>query len=600
MRRGEGIVHIGCASAFWGDTETAAPQLVHGAKLDYLVFDYLSEITMSIMAAARMKNEEMGYATDFLSRVMGPLARDIAAKGIRVVSNAGGVNPLACRDKLKKILGDAGVELKIGVVLGDDLHAFKSCYRDQDVPEMGTGEPLPEQTVSMNAYLGALPVARCLEAGAQVVLTGRTVDSALVLGPLIHEFEWAPDDYDRLAAGSLAGHIIECGTQCTGGNFTDWETVPGYDNVGFPIAECRDDGSFVVTKPGGTGGMVTPGTVAEQLVYEIGDPGAYVLPDVICDFSRVILNRTGPDRVEVKKAAGRPPTDTYKVSATYRDGFRCTTAVMMGGLDAVRKAERVADAILKKTGSLLEIRGLGPFSETSVEILGAETTYGPRARARDTREVVLKIAARHPQEQALALFSREIAQAATAMAPGLTGMVGGRPKVRPVIRLFSFLVPKSSVPVTLDLDGETLSVEMPSGVKSNGPAPSPEALHPLIAMEGRETVPLVKLALARSGDKGNHCNIGVIARDPAYVPYIREALTGEAVADYMNHVLDARTGRVRRWELPGINAFNFLLENSLGGGGVASLRIDAQGKAFAQQLLEFPVPVPEALACELA
>ena len=213
---------------------------------------------------------------------------------------------------------------------------------------------------------------------------------------------------------------------------------------------------------------------------------------------------------------------------------------------------------------------------------------------------MLKIAARHPQEQALALLSREIAQAATAMAPGLTGMVGGRPKVRPVIRLFSFLVPKSSVPVTLDLDGETLSVEMPSGVKSSGPAPSPEALHPPIAMEGRETVPLVKLALARSGDKGNHCNIGVIARDPAYVPYIRQALTGKAVADYMNHVLDARTGRVRRWELPGINAFNFLLENSLGGGGVASLRIDAQGKAFAQQLLEFPVPVPEALACELA
>jgi hypothetical protein len=209
------------------------------------------------------------------------------------------------------------------------------------------------------------------------------------------------------------------------------------------------------------------------------------------------LEPAGPDRVEVRGAAGRPPSDTHKVSATFRDGFRCSAAVMMGGLDAVRKAERTAGAILKKTGDLFETRGLGPFSETSVEVLGAEATEGPRARARGTRGVVLKSAARHPREAALALFSREIAQAATAMAPGLTGMVGGRPKVSPVIRLFSFLVPKSSVPVTLDLDAETLSVEMPSGGKAGGPTPLPEASHPPITTDGSETVPLVKLALAR-------------------------------------------------------------------------------------------------------
>ncbi|MDK2146899.1 acyclic terpene utilization AtuA family protein [Acinetobacter baumannii] len=585
------VVKIGCASGFWGDTNTAAFQLVHLTDINYLVFDYLSEITMSIMAKAKMVEPKHGYALDFVSRVMAPLLKKIAEKKIKVISNAGGVNPLACRDALQKIIKEYGLDLKVAVVLGDDLLPKHEQLKSQNIQEMFSGEALPEQVASSNAYLGAVAIRDALDLGADIVITGRVVDSAVVLAPLLHEYQWPLDDYDKLAQGSLAGHVIECGAQCTGGNFTDWQLVQDFDNMGFPVVEVSEDGSFVVTKPQGTGGLVSTATVAEQIIYEIGNPQAYLLPDVIADFSHVHLEQVGEHRVRVTGAKGQAPTTQYKVSATYPDGYRVLVSFLIAGREAPQKAQVIADAILTKCERVLAMRSVPPFSEKSVEILGIESTYGDHAKTLNSREVVVKIAVKHMFKEACMFFASEIAQASTGMAPALAGIVGGRPKASPVIKLFSFLIDKNQVNVEIDFDGQRYPIEIPQGV-------STEQLLTLTAGEnavyqGDEIeVPLIEIAHARSGDKGNHSNIGMIARKADYLPWIRAALTEQSVASYMQHVLDAEKGRVIRYELPGLNALNFMLENALGGGGVASLRIDPQGKAFAQQLLDMPVKVP--------
>ncbi|MBM3650126.1 MAG: DUF1446 domain-containing protein [Alphaproteobacteria bacterium] len=591
-------VRIGCHSGFWGDTETAAPQLVRHGKVDYLVSDYLAEVTMSIMAAQKLRNPQAGYATDFVTAVMAPLAREIADKKIKVVTNAGGVNPLACREAVLKACEAAGVTLEVAVVLGDDLQPRAEEFRQLDVREMDTGAVLPAKIVSMNAYLGGFPIARAVSEGADVVITGRCVDSAVTLGCLIHAFGWEMDDLDRLAAGTLCGHIIECGAQCNGGNFTDWRLVPDYDNMGFPVAEVEADGSFVLGKPGGTGGLITPATVAEQMLYEIGDPRAYIVPDVVCDFTGATYEQVGKDRVRVSGAKGRPATDTYKVSTTWPDGFKFSSIFMLGGREAAAKGRHSAEMIVKKTRRMLAEKGMADFREVSIEVIGSEATYGPHSRALDSREVVVKVAARHDQKEALALLGREIAPMSTGGVVGLAGSFGaGRVAPQPVIRMFSCLVPKSLVPVTVDLDGKQIALQ--EGARSGGftaaqlPVEAPPA--PRLASAETATVPLIALAYGRSGDKGDNANIGIFARAPEYQPILDSEVTEEAVAKYFAHRIQ---GTVSRWRLPGIDGFNFLLRQALGGGGMASLKADPLAKAFAQMLLDMPVRVPAALVRE--
>ena len=588
-------VRIGCASAFWGDTSTAAAQLVEGAQLDYLVFDYLAEITMSLLAGARMKDPQAGYATDFVE-VLSPLLKQLREQNIRVISNAGGINPLACAAALQAACDKAGVPLKIAVLLGDDLQPQFKQLATSGVKEMFSGAPLPPMCVSTNAYLGAPGIVEALRLGADIVITGRVVDSAVVSAALVHEFGWSWQDYDKLAQAALAGHLIECGAQCTGGNFTDWQEVPDYEHIGFPIVEVSANGQFIVSKPEGTGGLVSPLSVGEQLLYEIGNPRAYLLPDVVCDFSLVKLQQHGNNAVHVHGAKGLPPPRQYKVCATWPDGFRCTASCLIAGIDAVAKARRVSQAIIAKTSEMFSQRGWAPYSEVNIELLGSEATYGPHGQRQDSREVVIKLAVRHPDKQALILFSREIAQAATGMAPGLTGIVGGRPTVYPLIRLFSFLIDKNTCALEIDLQGQRHPCTLPA-LDHLDVADLPLPFDPP-KPHGRAdaSVALVKLAVARSGDKGNHSNIGVMARAPEYLPWIAEALTPAVIVDWMSHVLDPIHGRVERWYLPGTHSLNFLLENALAGGGVASLRIDPQGKAFAQQLLEIQIPVPQGIA----
>jgi hypothetical protein len=487
------------------------------------------------------------------------------------------------------------------VVTGDDLLEHAAMLRAAGVREMFSGAPFPEQPWSVNAYLGAFPIAAALATGADIVITGRCVDSALALGPLIEEFGWEASDFDLLAAGSLAGHVIECGCQATGGISTDWrEVCDDWDNMAYPIAECYPDGRFVVTLPEGAGGRVTPETVAEQIIYEIGDPAAYLLPDVICDLTQVQVHQTGLNRVEVSGTRGLAPTPYYKVSATWQNGYRSTGTMLIGGREAPDKARKVAAALLKRTRRLMAARGFDDYRRTSIEVLGTEANWGADAHA-ITREIVLKVALHHDKKEALESFSNEFFASATSMAQGITGFLGGRPAITPVVRLFSFLMPKADVPVSVTLDNQTWEVTTASSLPAKAPPPSSGSGAQLLALASvtptgeRVEVPLVAIAYGRSGDKGDNANIGILARRPEFLPALREALTADAVAVWFAHFLQ---GEVTRYELPGLNGFNFLLTRALDGGGIASLRHDAQGKMFAQILMDFPVSVPREWVAE--
>lgn len=603
-RQAGAVVRIGGASGFWGDSSVGAPQLVSSGQIDYLVFDYLAELTMSILAGARLRRPELGYATDFVTVAMRAVLREVVARGIRVVSNAGGVHPQACAAALAALAAEQGVSLRIAVVSGDDVLPLVPQLQEASPPvrEMFSGAPLPRQLLTANAYLGALPVKAALDAGAQVVITGRCVDSAVTLGVLMHHFGWGPQDHNLLAAGSLAGHIIECGCQATGGLHTDWDTVPDWAHIGYPVIECHADGSFVCTKPADTGGLVTPAVIAEQMLYEIGDPARYLLPDVVCDFTQVTLAQEGPHRVRVRGARGLPPTDSYKVCATWLEGFRVSAQLTIVGFDAVAKAQRTGAAIVERCSGLLAAQGLAPFSATHIEVLGAESCYGPHARAQHTREAVLRLSATHACKEALELLAREVAPAGTSWAPGTTGAGGGRASPSPSIRQFAFLLPKTQLHPTVHIAGTDIAVPQDPGMVETPATPAPAGSGALCSMPDSDAppdpvselceVPLIRLAWARSGDKGDTANIGVIARHPGLLPLLRAQLTEARVAVHLAHLVQ---GRVTRHEVPGIHAFNFVCEQALGGGGMASLRNDPLGKGMGQILLAIPMQVPRAL-----
>jgi hypothetical protein len=580
-------VRIGGASGAWGDSPGAIPQLL-GAGVDYLMMDYLAEVTMSLLARARLKDPEAGYAPDCVA-YLEPVLPTLAQKRVRVVSNGGGVNPAACKRALEAIIARLGLSLTVAIVEGDDVTPLIEGLRAQGLREAISGLPLPARLLTANAYLGALPIKAALDSGADIVITGRCADSALALGALMHEFGWRADDYDRLGAGSLVGHLLECGPQTTGGTFTDWDQVPDWHDIGYPIAECAADGSFVLSKPAGTGGLIIPGVVAEQTLYEIGDPAAYLLPDVVADFSEVRLTQIAPDVVRVEGARGRAPGGRYKVSATYQDGYRAVATVSIVGPDAARKAERTGAALLARARARFSARGIGDFSATHLEALGAEASYREKSRARASREVLLRLVVEHASREALEIFARELGSVGLTCAPGTTGIYSGRPKPTPVVRLFTFFIDKAALEAPRVTIGDAVAVPVPTGGGEVPPAPARAAPDDVIPDEPTVATPLLRFAYARSGDKGNASNIAIIAREPRFLPLLRREVTSARLLAHLGHLVG---GPVQRFEAPGLHALNFLIEDALGGGGMASLRIDPQGKAYGQMALEMTIAAP--------
>jgi len=591
-------IRIGGASASIGDSSTAAPQLI-AAGVDYLMLDYLAEVTMSYMAVIKRADPTAGYARDFTEWVWKDNLAEITRRGVKIVTNAGGVNPIACRERMLTIAREQGLNPKIAIVEGDDLTGQAAEFAAGGVTEMFSGAsfPNPAKLAGINAYLGAFPIAEALARGADHVITGRVVDSALGLAPLIHEFGWTPADYDRLASGTLVGHVLECGAQSTGGLFTDWKDVPDWAHIGYPIAECRADGSFTLTKPEGSGGLVTSATVGEQMLYEVGDPQAYIVPDVVCDFSGVTMTQAGENRVEVAGAKGYAPTATYKVCATWFDGFRATSLTPILGIDAPAKAQRQAEAVLTRVSEMLRDRNLAPFRASRIDVIGSGATYGEDPAASAAREVMLKLSVEHDDEKAIKVFLREWSSPITSMSVGTTTWMALDAKKLKVMRLFSFLISKNEVPVVIDLEGQrqTWFAAQP-GVFASSDVKRPDP--PAAPQDEGETVevPLIRLAWARSGDKGDNFNVGVIARRPEYLHHLRAALTPERVAQVFAHEFEGEGERkVERFYLPGIHGLNFLLHEALGGGGGSSLRVDMLAKGKAQQLLDQPVWVPASL-----
>lgn len=448
-------IRIAAGQGFWGDLPDAPVRQVEGGPIDYLMLDYLAEVTMSIMQKQKARDPKAGYARDFVS-LMKEILPACVARDIKVIANAGGVNVAGCAAAVAEVARALGLggKVKIGIVAGDDIldRVDDFLARGIELRNMDTDEPLSsvrDRIQSANAYLGAAPIVEALDKGAQVVITGRATDTGLTLGPMIHEFGWAADDWDKLASGTIAGHIIECGAQCSGGNCQyEWQSIPDLANVGFPIAEASADATFVITKHDGTGGRVSVPSVKEQLVYEMGDPHEYITPDCVADFTTIQLAADGADRVKVFGIKGRPATDSLKVSISYSAGYKAVGTLVYSWPDAYLKA-KAGDQILRARLDRLGLR----FDQILTEYVGANATHGPLAGepSPDLAEVQLRVGVRGNDRASIERFTKEIAPLILTGPPGVTGFAGGRPKVEEVVAYWPALIPKSEITARVEV-----------------------------------------------------------------------------------------------------------------------------------------------------
>ena len=603
-------VRVGNAGGYWGDDPRALESQVLGPEPpEFVTADFLAEITMSILQKQRARDPEAGYARDFVSQ-LAPLLGAIRERGITVITNAGGVNPGACARAVLRAATEAGVALTVAVVDGDDLMGRLDALLDDGVgfDNLETGDPFgPRRTgvLSANAYFGAEPIVRALAHRPDVVVTGRVTDTGITLAPIRHAFGWDPHDWDRIAGGIVAGHLIECGVQATGGNFTDWERVPGLGNEGFPVVEVEEDGAFVLTKQSGTGGLVSPAVVREQLLYEMGDPERYLCPDATVDFSGLTVAAAGEDRVRVEGARGGPPPGDLKVSASVRGGFSARGSLVVGGPDVRAKTAALETAFRDRLRADCEAVGVPFPDEFRVDLAGADAAQrGLADPARlDPSEGLVRFAAWSPARESLQVF-RKLLPSFILSGPAGLAVTGGAPAISEVVGYWPALVPRDRIPAsvrvirvsaggtetvvgeeTVRFEGPTAPANAPPAAGKRSPTGVPAA-GPLI-----ETL-LGAVAHARSGDKGDAANIGIVGRSAACYEWLRGHLTAALVAEW---VRDVAEGPVVRYEVPGLWALNFILERALGGGGTRSLLLDPQGKTLAQGILRRRVRIPAAL-----
>ncbi|MFT5749716.1 MAG: hypothetical protein ACI93S_000977 [Ancylomarina sp.] len=588
-------IRIANAGGFWGDDLGVLRRQLEGGEVDYISSDFLAEVTMSILRKQQLKNEDMGYVGDFVDQIV-DVAELMKAKKVRMLTNAGGINPLACARKILSELKKKGVDFKITVVIGDNIiDRIDEFYPDQAMfTDMETGDDfahIKDNIQSANVYLGVPPLLKALESGADLILAGRVTDTSITMAPMIYELGWDLGDWDKLAAGLVAGHIIECGAQASGGNFTDWQKIKKWDNFGYPIVEMNRDGSFEVYKHENTGGLISRDTIREQLVYEMGDPKHYISPDVVADFSQVVLKEIAPNRVLVQNAKGHPSTHFLKVSMAYEDGYKAVSSIVISGGRVLNKAKEFEKIFWGR----LNI----DYKKTNTEYVGYNACHQDLVEDIDPNEILLRFSVYDDDLEKIKAFSTSIAPLILSGPPGVA-VIGGRARGQQVMTYWPTLIPKTLIQTTvhiLDFEGNIQESYEIDSVLGNEADYKPEGnqtqkleLDEYSQMEMSE-VALRSVCMARSGDKGDTFNIGVLARSEAIYNYLKVKLDSDVVKTMFTGICK---GKVKRYELDNLLALNFLLEESLDGGGTKSLMIDAQGKTMASALLNQTFPIPKA------
>jgi hypothetical protein len=589
-------IRIGNAGGYWGDDLSALKRQLTSGPLDYITMDFLAEITMSILQRQRKQQPDLGYAVDFIDQLEECLPL-IVKKGVRVISNAGGINPIGMGRRIMEMARRMKLDVKVGIVYGDDIvnQLYELSAAGERFSNMETGEdfyPVRSRIAAANIYLGAEPVVKALDAGCTIVVTGRVTDTGITLAPMIHEFGWSMEDWDKMAAGVVAGHIIECGCQATGGNITDWHEVKSFHNIGYPIIEMEESGEFVVTKHKGTGGLVSEKTVKEQLVYEMGDPTNYISPDGVARFDTIQLKDEGNNRVRVFGIKGAPEPDFLKVSMAYEDGWKASGEVLVSGPNTIRKAEAIADIFWSKLNT--------KYETTRTEIIGSGSIWPKELSESEPNEILLRFGICDHDKNKVKEFGKALSTLILSGPAGMAVTGQGRPKPKQVIAYWPALIHRSRVQakvltITPKREEEFFEITFPIRVQSTSvqkiEIPGPVARRKVLSGRAK-SMHLQEIAYARSGDKGDTCNIGVLARSPEIYDWLVEHLTTEVVKKFFKGITH---GKVVRYEIENLLALNFLLEETLGGGGTRSLMIDPQGKTLAQALLQMKLMVPGGL-----